>query len=153
VGENLVIKSSIIQNRSIISEIYEHTYLRREVRSTYLDNGIRKNGTCNSTNGRVPKSFPRASREGEWGGGWTLLLSFFNRLAGVWSASRPGCSTAGKRAPGIHRTEDQVGPRASPDVWRREDLLSLPDIESRFPGRRTAPDTPKSTSLSAGIIS
>ena len=96
------------ENRSIRSEIYEH-YLRREVRSAHLDTEIHKNGTCNSTNGRVPKSVSCASREGELGGGgWRdlLLLSFFNWLAGVWSASRPGCSTAGKRAAGIHRTQD-----------------------------------------------
>jgi len=65
------------ENRSIRSEIHEHTFLRREVRSTYLDTGIRKNGTCNSTKDGYQKAFPvqAVKANGVWVGVEALTVA------------------------------------------------------------------------------
>jgi hypothetical protein len=45
----------------------------------------------------------------------TLVLA-----AGEWSVSRPGRFTPGEGAPGTHWIGGEVDPKASPDMWRRE---------------------------------
>jgi hypothetical protein len=56
-------------------------------------------------------------------------------VGGEWSASRPGCSTSGERAPGTLWIGGWVDPRASLDDMKKRKFLTLLGLELRPLGR------------------
>jgi hypothetical protein len=56
---------------------------------------------------------------------------------GEWSASRPGCTTPGERAPVTHWIGGWVGPRASLDDVEKRKFLTRQGLELRILGRYT----------------
>jgi hypothetical protein len=52
-------------------------------------------------------------------------------VEGEWSASRPGRSTAGERAPGTHWIGGWVGPRAGLDEVKKRKFFTLRGFELR----------------------
>jgi hypothetical protein len=56
-------------------------------------------------------------------------------VGGKWSASRPGRSTPGEKAPGTHGIGGWVSPRTGLDELERRRILPLPELELRSLGR------------------
>jgi hypothetical protein len=64
-------------------------------------------------------------------GGVDVYIHVFltSALVGGESASRPGRFTREERAPGTHRIEGWVGPRAGLDDVEKRKILTLPRLE------------------------
>jgi hypothetical protein len=52
-------------------------------------------------------------------------------VGGEWSASLPGRSTSGEKAPGTHLIGGWVGPRTGLDEMEKRKFLALPGLEIR----------------------